>query len=446
MVTFIVIEKMLFFVSCILRFSILYIVLKRFLGFKAKSQYVLIAMVITVNIPFLIVEKFNMESIYQWIPTAIYIFVFSLIFCKGTCFKKIIVTIIYICFDELFQYITVPLIYMSNYIVISNSHYQTELIRGIANQIFLIISQLLYILLLNFILKNYCIDNSFKNFKYMLFFIVPNVFIVALLCEYFKVYYKSNNVNNLLFNNIKMMGFVSVALICAVLTVITLDRLIKENALRQKQLLLTQQFNIQTRHYKNLQIQFKNTRAFKHDINNHLICIKNLIADGDIKSTEEYLKKITESVESLNLKVNTGNQFADAVISEKYNISIDKNIDFKCNLKIPGSTKVDSFDLCIILGNSLDNAIEACEKITDESIKKYIHITSTLNKSFIVFEIKNSMQGYINKNHIGTDKGDDVNHGLGLLNIESIADKYFGTTYIENSENVFVLNIMLQVL
>lgn len=446
MFAFNVIEKVLFLVSCVLNISILYIVLKRFLGFKTKYQYVIIAMLITGNIPFLIVEKFNIESIYQWIPTSIYIFAFSLIFCKGTCFKKIIVTIIYTCFDDLFQYITVPLIYMSNYIVILNSPSSTEHLRSIANQLFLITSQLLYILMLNFILKHYSIHSNFKDFKYMLFFVVPNVFIVALLTEYFKLYYKNNNINNSLFNNIKMMGFASMALICALLTVITLDKLIKENDLRQRELLLTQQLNIQTRHYRDLQIQFKNTRLFKHDINNHLICIKNLIANGDIESTEEYLKRITQSLESLNLKVNTGNPFADAVISEKYNISIHKNIDFKCNAKIPEDIKIDPFDLCVIIGNALDNAIEACEKITDGKIKKYIHITSTLKKSFIVFEIKNSMEGYIDKDHMSTDKGDPINHGLGFLNIESIADKYFGTIYIENSENMFVLNIMLQIL
>ncbi|WMJ80699.1 GHKL domain-containing protein [Clostridium sp. MB40-C1] len=403
-------------------------------------------MLITGNIPFLIVEKLNIESVYQWIPTTIYIFVFSLIFCKGTCLKKLIVTIIYNCFNELIQYITVPVIYTSEYIVILNSSVQTQQIRDIVNYLFLIITQLIYILILKFILKNYYIDNGFKDFKYMLFFVVPNVFIVALLCEYFKEYYKGNNMSNSLFNNIKMMGFASMALICGVFTVIILDRLIKENALRQKEALLAHQFNIQARHYKDLQIQFKNTRMFKHDINNHLICIKNLIANGDIKSTEQYIKKITESLENLNLKVNTGNPFADAVISEKYNISIDKNIDFKCNVKMLNGINMDPFDLCVILGNALDNAIEACEKITDESIKKYIHITSTFNKSFIVFEIKNSMKGYIHKNHMSTDKGDAINHGLGLLNIESIADKYFGTTYIENSENIFELSIMLQVL
>ncbi|SQC00250.1 hypothetical protein [Clostridium tetanomorphum] len=334
MITFNVIEKILFFVSNMLGFLILYITLKGFLGFKTKLQYMFVVMLITANIPSLIVKKFNIESIYQWIPTAIYVFIICLIFCKGTCFKKIIVAIIYICFNELLQYITVPFIYMPNYIDILNLTYHTEQISSIVSQLFFIITQLIYILIFNFVLKNYCINNNFKDVKYMMFFVIPNVFIVALLCEYFKLYYKNNNVVDIsLFNNLKMMGFAFMALICAVLMVIILDRLMKENTLRQKEALLAHQFNIQARHYKDLQIQFKNTRVFKHDINNHLICIKNLIANDDIKSTEQYIKKVTETLESLNLKVNTGNVFADAVISEKYNISIDKNIDFKCNIK-----------------------------------------------------------------------------------------------------------------
>ncbi len=56
------------------------------------------------------------------------------------------------------------------------------------------------------------------------------------------------------------------------------------------------------------------------------------------------------------------------------------------------------------------------------------------------------MKGCINKDYLSTDKTDDINHGFGLLNIESITNKYFGTTYIESSENMFVLNVMLQVL
>lgn len=445
MLVFSVIKNLLFFDSCILNFFIPYILLEKFLRFKVKSQYVIILMLITCNIPFLIVSKFNIESVYQWIPTAIWIFMFSLIFCKGTYLKKIIITIAYVCFNELIQYVTIPVTYMTDYyIIIANSFYKAEQVRAIINYIFLIILQLLYLLILNFIVKNHYFDYKFKNFKYTIFFVVPNVFIVSLICEYFKLYYK-NNMRNYLLGNIKMLGFAFTGLICAVFTVITLAKIAQETIIRERELLLKQQFSIQTQHYKDLQVQIKNTRTFRHDINNHLICIKNLLLQGDIKSTENYLKKITRSLEKISLRVSTGNSFADAVISEKYNISIDKGIDFKCDAKIPSKIKVDPFDLCIVLGNALDNAIEACEKITDNSIKKYIHITSTINKSFIVFEIKNSMKGYIKEKHISTDKCDYVNHGIGMMNIQNIADKYFGNTYVESRENMFILNIMFQI-
>ncbi|RMD01682.1 GHKL domain-containing protein [Clostridium autoethanogenum] len=55
------------------------------------------------------------------------------------------------------------------------------------------------------------------------------------------------------------------------------------------------------------------------------------------------------------------------------------------------------------------------------------------------------MKGYIKEKHISTDKGDYVNHGIGMMSIQSIADKYLGTTYIESRENMFILNIMFQI-
>ena len=162
------VEKSLSLIIYIIGFYILYIVYKRFLGFKIKTQYAIIAMLIIPDVPLFIVEKFNIESRYQWIPAAIYFFVFSLIFCNGTCFKKVIVTIIYNCFNEIFQYMTVPFIFVSNYTWVLNSPYQTEQINRILNQIFFIISRFLYILILNFILENCWSDDGVKDFKYIL--------------------------------------------------------------------------------------------------------------------------------------------------------------------------------------------------------------------------------------------------------------------------------------
>lgn len=439
-------EKLIGIITSTSSIIMLYILFKRFLGFKLqKHLYIILIMLITANIPPFISKILNIDGIYQWVLVSIYAFILSLIFCKGTYLKKVISIVIYTCLGELVQYTTIPLIYVSHYVTIENSTYITELIRMIINQSSSICSTLLFIFIINFISKHFFMDETSGTIKYVLLFTIPNVFIVAILCEYFKIYYIINGTGfNSLIGNVKMIGFASMALICSLLTIMTLDKLLKENKLHEVESLLKNQFNLQAKHYKNLQKQFENTRVFRHDLNNHLICIKNLMDNNDIENTKKYLGKITKFVEILDLKVNTGNPFADAVISEKYNICINKNIEFKCNVKIPHNSAVDPFDLCVILANALDNAIEACEKITNKSISKFICIKTILNKSFIILEIKNSTEGCLNTTELTTSKVDYVNHGLGLLNIKNTAHKYFGTTYIETSENLFILNIMLQ--
>lgn len=399
-----------------------------------KWQYVMAVMLITVNIPHYIIDGLNIESIYQWIPEIIYFFLFAVIFCTGTNAKKLIITILYICLDELTQYITVPLLVMMPDLAS----------QKILNELMMISYRLVYIFILLFILKKYTVNKGFKNIGYMVSFAVPNVFIVYLMCEYFKLYYNGSRFYTALLGNIKMLGIALLSLICLFFTVIILNKLEEESELKNRQALLTQNFNMQSDHYRYLQVQYEKTRAFKHDINNHLICIKNLMTDGNVNDAKKYLEKMTHSLDKLNLKVSTGNPFADAVISEKCNNMFEKNIEFSCNLNLPVSINIDPLDLCVILGNALDNAIEACSKITDNKIKKYIYLKSTISKSFIVFESENSMQGYIKNRDIHTDKEDRLNHGFGLLNIKGIAEKYSGAVYTKNSVNKFSLNIILQ--
>ncbi|OPJ62940.1 hypothetical protein CLORY_15640 [Clostridium oryzae] len=412
----------------------MYIVLENFLGLKLKWQYVIAVMLITVNIPYYIINRLNIESIYQWIPEIIYFFLFAVIFCTGTHAKKLIITIFYICLDELTQYITVPLLVMI----------PDFASQKILNELMMIGYRLVYIFILIFILKKYTVNNGFKNKGYMVSFAVPNLFIVYLMCEYFKIYYNDSRFHTALLGNIKMLGIALLSLICLVFTVIILNKLAEEGELKNRQALLAQHFNMQSDHYRYLQLQYEKTRAFKHDINNHLICIKNLMAEGDMNDAKKYLEKMTHALDKLNVKVNTGNPFADAVISEKCNNMLEKNIEFSCNLNLSESINIDPLDLCVILGNALDNAIEACSKITDDKIKKYIYLKSTMSKSFIVFEAENSMQGYIKNRSIHTDKKDSSSHGFGLLNIKGVAEKYSGGVYTKNSVNKFSLNIMLQ--
>lgn len=417
-----------------------YIFFKRTLTLKFKASYTILALIILDIIMILTTTNLNIYSPYQWLYGIALFFIFSLIFFNGNFSKKIVAIIIFVCFNEITQYVTIPFIFIAHYV---DSIY---VLRIALLHLSTIGSFALNFLVLNFISKHLYIKNNFKSIRYTIIFIIPNIFITLILCIYFTTYYPLNKQPpNSLSGDIKMILLSSLGLVCSVITVFTLDKLLEANFAREKELLLNQQFNVQVEHCKKLQTQFENSKAFRHDIKNHLICVKNLILNGDIEDAASYIEKITNSVENLSLQVNTHNPIADAVISEKYSICMNNNIEFNCFVNIPQKSQLDPFDFCVILSNALDNCLEACKKITDTKILKYIHIKSSLNKNFLLFEIENSVQNYIDKTNLVTDKDDSSNHGLGLLNIKNTANKYNGTMNIETTDNKFTLTVMLQI-
>lgn len=417
-----------------------YVFFKRTLTLKFKASYMILSSIILDVIVLLTTTNLNIYSPYEWLYKILFFFIFSLIFFNGTISKKVVAVITFVCFNEITQYITIPLIYIADYV--HNIYLLRITILHLSN----IGACVLNFLVLNFVSRHLYIKNNFKNIRYTIIFVIPNIFITLILCIYLTTYYPLNKEPpNYLPGDIKMILLSSMGLVCSVITVLTLDKLLKANFTRERELLLNQQFNVQVEHCKRLQTQFENAKSFRHDIKNHLICIKNLISNGDIDDAVLYIEKITNSVENMSLQVNTHNPIADAVISEKYSVCISNNIEFNCCVNIPRKSQLDPFDLCVILSNALDNSLEACKEITNTQILKYIHLKSSLNKNFLLLEIENSVQNYIDKTNIVTHKNDASNHGLGLLNIKNTANKYNGTINIETTNTKFTLTVMLQI-
>lgn len=214
----------------------------------------------------------------------------------------------------------------------------------------------------------------------------------------------------------------------------------------EKNLLMKQQFKLQINHNKNIEGLYNSIRSVKHDMQNHLLCLKNLANNNNIEEIKKYLQVLGQTIEKLNYKIKTGNVISDAIINEKYNIAKMENIEFVCNFIMPNDTLIDSVDLCIILSNCLDNAIEACMKINDKTINKKIIITSYIKDLYLIIEVSNTTTNKIKykNNKIISTKKDMNNHGIGLSNIEMIIKKYNGILDIIAEKNNFTLNIMLK--
>ncbi|MCH5349707.1 MAG: sensor histidine kinase [Oscillospiraceae bacterium] len=180
---------------------------------------------------------------------------------------------------------------------------------------------------------------------------------------------------------------------------------------------------------KNAESLFKSTRGFRHDVKKHMAVLAGFLEQNNVDGAKEYLSGMEADVRKLSYQFQTGRAAADIIINKGFSEAKEKGIDFVCKIMIPPCGISDP-DLCVILGNAVENAIHACE--APECRKKFIEISGASWGDIFLIEIKNSYDGGKFKN------------GIGLKNIEATAKKYGGGLRISCSENVFTLQIILQ--
>ena len=181
-------------------------------------------------------------------------------------------------------------------------------------------------------------------------------------------------------------------------------------------------------------------RDWQHDMKQHMNCMKELIERADYIGAGKYLDKLTDNIKASFLKISTGHYVADAVISSKINYASDCNIPFNCEASLPERLPIDEVDLCSLLSNILENAIEACKKVD----KPYIKCNIETIKSQLIIDVENSSNGHykIKDGRFETLKKKGV-HGIGIKHIEAIIEKYDGIYTIKPEKSVFKINISI---
>ena len=199
--------------------------------------------------------------------------------------------------------------------------------------------------------------------------------------------------------------------------------------------MLKRQVASQLYHYNYLEKINTEIRSFKHDYINHMKCIRSMVSNKEYDDLLAYLNNLVSSFPISSFLYNTGNYVADAILTEKQvNSSADISIEF--NGIIPAN--IDNTDLCIILSNALDNAIEACCLCNCDKI---INVYSGFKHGYFVLKIKNPTANIITDNKFTTTKLDKINHGFGLANIKRTVRKYNGYVATKCENNIFSLNI-----
>ncbi len=203
------------------------------------------------------------------------------------------------------------------------------------------------------------------------------------------------------------------------------------------------QVKLQKENYRNLNQSIEDYFAFKHDTRHHLMVIKSMIDNENYVVASKYLDKFDENNMRQNVDVLCNNFTVDSILKHYKDIAINNSIDFTVNVNIPENINIDNFDLVVVIGNCIENAIEACKKI-DFITLKYIKIKAEIKGSQLVIKIKNSFNGQVIEEDgiIKTSKSSE-SHGIGLSNVRNITEKYNGYFHINYNDNEFEVHIAM---
>lgn len=196
-----------------------------------------------------------------------------------------------------------------------------------------------------------------------------------------------------------------------------------------------------TAHQKKIMEEFYRE---KHDLTNELVSLKGCIENGDLDNLMSNLDNIIHNYESMEKISDSGNNTVDAIINFKYATAKQYGIKFSLKIFIPNEIPIDICDIGVVLGNAIDNAIEAVKECRDS--EKVIKISMGVRKEAWVVVIKNPCEHRVVKDRTGqliSTKQEKHRHGYGLKSIARIADKYQGEAITEFKNGIFSLVIVL---
>jgi len=203
------------------------------------------------------------------------------------------------------------------------------------------------------------------------------------------------------------------------------------------------QSDLMRKHIAEVENIYRQMRGWRHDYHNHIQTVKAHLQLEQYGEIGIYLDELDADLTSVDTVIKTGNVMVDAILNSKISLAASKKINIDAKAIVPKTLPVSEIDLCIIIGNLLDNATEACMKLPNPA-DRFIRIYIDILKEQLYISISNSVGGSVRKNgntYLSTKEKDG--HGFGLMRVDKIAEKYGGFINRQSEEGVFATEIML---
>lgn len=187
---------------------------------------------------------------------------------------------------------------------------------------------------------------------------------------------------------------------------------------------------LELQHFKAYKITQQEVRRMQHDMKHHVNCLQHLCKHGNMEEIQDYLGNMSEIISNGDMEINCGNVLAGAICTHKLNIAAQKGIRLEVDGVISEKIEILPVDLCTILSNAFDNAIEAVECMEEEL--RWIRLEMSSQGKLLFFRFSNPVKKNTDIAPIGVSTKKDIeNHGFGLLNIKYTVEKYNGQMLLE---------------
>lgn len=195
-------------------------------------------------------------------------------------------------------------------------------------------------------------------------------------------------------------------------------------------------------HYNEVDNMYRTMRGWKHDYRNHIQTMKYLLEAKDDESLKTYLNHLDEDLHQMEQIIKTGNKMTDAILNSKISLAKSKDIRVLADGNISIALTISEIDLCIVIGNLMENAIEASMKVEKEDRLIRIYIDMKNTQLYMSFTNLTSTKKRIKMNgRYKSSKGEG--HGLGLVRVDDIVARYGGYINRNSEDGVFTTEVLL---
>ena len=212
----------------------------------------------------------------------------------------------------------------------------------------------------------------------------------------------------------------------------------------QKNMIADKLLTMQSSYYQKVEDSQREITSLRHDLKKHLHSLVVFLKAGQYEEALTYIEQIYESANGMKVPLTGGNSMVNILVNNAQQQAAACCVPLTANIMVPPELPFENVDLCIILGNLLDNALEACCRM-GKGANRFIHTEIRCQKAFLIISISNSYNGQlrIEGNRYESIKIGEQYCGIGLSNVSTVIHKYNGDMKISHNNDVFTVSVML---